>query len=164
MAGLTKKELSSFQDSLHILTTQVETINQQLAGGTGGGTSPVLANNLRDISSKVTYLYQGLQTMQNLMKAESQGVVVQVGALLKQGFDKQLTDVAAKLGQLQQNLGAILQALRSSPAINAQDLVEIKKTIHDLAAIYKEEAEVFRRQNEFLQRKLTEIEAKLSKK
>jgi phage-related protein len=164
MAGLTKKELSSYQDSLHILTTQVETINQQLAGGTGGGTSPALANNLRDISSKVTYLYQGLQTMQNLLKAESQGVVVQVGSLLKQGLDRQLADITAKLGELQQNLAAILQALRSSPAINSQDILEIKKTIRELASIYKEEAEVFRRQNEFLQKKLTEIEAKLPRK
>ena len=165
MAGPTKKEFSSFQDSLHILTTQVETINQQLAGGGGGaGAGPAVMNSLRDVSSKVTYLYQGLQAMQTLTKAESQGAVIQVGNLLKQGFDKQLADLTAKLGETQQAIAVLQQSLRNSPAVNAQDILQIKQTIHDLAAIYKDEAEVFKRQNEFLQRKLLDIEAKLDGK
>lgn len=158
--GGSKKE-QSLQDSLQILTTQIETINQQLAGGGGGGGgSPALLNAVRDVSGKLAYMYQGLQGLQAGQKGITQAVATQLGTL-QQHVAQPMSELIERVNVLQQSFNGIAQALRNSPAINAQDIGDIKQTIHELAAIYKEEAEVFRLQNEFLQKKILSIEARL---
>ena len=44
---------------------------------------------------------------------------------------------------------------------NPQELADIKATLKDLVNVYREEVGIFKAQNEFLQKKLIDIETRL---
>lgn len=155
--GSKQKPEQQFREEMRILATQIETINQQLAmGGGGGAGGPALAKQFQDLNAKLSFLYEFLKTMQVDMRSD-----------VKASFDEVQKSVT---GTLQKNLGDIYAAqqetARAVAAIKpgtSKDIEDMRVTLRELVSVYKEEVQIFKDQNAFLQQKLVEIEQRLGK-
>lgn len=149
-------------DQLRILTTQIETINQQLAGGgSGGGNDPALKTQLQQVEQKLNYLYDSTRGIQSQVTDSVQGYFEQVGSQVTKALNSNLTQLFAKMDELHRSWAGLQQSLHNTPAVQAADILEMKKTLKTLIDVYKDEVQIFKEQNEFLQKKLLAIESKL---
>jgi hypothetical protein len=151
--GQKQKPEQQFREELRILATQIETINQQLAGGTGSG-GPANARAMQDLSAKLTFIYEFLKTMQIDLRSDAKASFEEVQKSVNATLQKNLGDIYA--GQQEAT-----KLLKATPQGNAQDLDDIRNTLKELIKVYKEEVNVFKQQNEFLQKKLVDIETRL---
>jgi hypothetical protein len=152
--GSTQKPEQQFREELRILATQIETINQQLAGGTGSG-GPANARALQDLSSKLSFIYEFLKTMQTDLRSDAKASFEEVQKGVSATLQKNLGDIYA--GQQEMS-----KALKASPQGTQANLDDIRNTLKELIKVYKEEVQVFKSQNEFLQKKLVDIESRLA--
>lgn len=153
-----QKPEQQFREELRILATQIETINQQLAGGTGGGGGPALQRSFQDVSAKLAFIYEFLKTMQADLKEEQKSSFEEVHKSVNATLQKNLPDIYAKLQDLEKATKGI-QVTGGGAA--SQDVEDIKSTLKQLIVVYKEEVGIFKQQNEFLQKKLVDIDMRL---
>jgi hypothetical protein len=151
--GSTQKPEQQFREELRILATQIETINQQLAGGVGSG-GPANARAIQDLSAKLSFIYEFLKTMQTDLRSDAKASFEEVQKSVNSTLQKNLGDIYA--GQQE-----ITKMVKTSPQGNAADLEDIRNTLKELIKVYREEVQIFKQQNEFLQKKLVDIEQRL---
>ncbi|MDD9952792.1 MAG: hypothetical protein OXR66_00480 [Candidatus Woesearchaeota archaeon] len=152
-----KKEGEQFREELRVLSTQIETINQQLSVGSGGA-GPALSKSFADVNAKLTFIYEFLKTMQQDIKAENKENFHEVQTSVNSTIEKQLGDLYNNQAEQQKALQEMQEKLSSAPQFNAQDLANLSTKVDELTRIYTEEVQVFRDQNAYLQKKLDEIE------
>jgi hypothetical protein len=154
-----QKDEQQFREEIRILATQIETINQQLAGGAGGsGGGPALNKAFSDMNAKLSFLYEFLKTMQTDMRSQTKESFEQVQTTVNTTLQKNLGDIYAA----QQDTNKAVQNIKTvGGGGGSQDLSDIKSTLKDLVSVYKEEVGIFKAQNEFLQKKLLDIEQRL---
>ena len=155
--GQKQKPETQFREELRILATQIETINQQLASGTPGSGGLASGRALSDLNSKLTFLYEFLKTMQNDLHEESKSSMAQVSSSVNSTLQKNLGDIFASLQEIQKSIRNT-----NSGGSNPQDLADVKSTLKELVSVYREEVAVFKAQNDFLQKKLVDIERRLN--
>lgn len=158
-----QKQEDKFREELRVLATHIETINQQLSsGGSGGG--PAMGKAFSDTNAKLQYLYEFMKSLQTELKTESKSSIEQVGKQVETTLKKQLSDLYDNQQNLQKSVQAVEEHIQKTPAFNTDVLDDMRKTLSQLVGIYRDEVAVFRRQNEFLQKKLLDIEKKLDRK
>jgi hypothetical protein len=150
-----QKPEAQFREELRILATQIETINQQLAGGTGGG-GPALQKQFADVNAKLSFLYEFMKTFQTDLRADTKASFEEVQKSVTATLQKNLGDIYAA----QQETAKSLKSMPGGSG-SPQDLEDIKATLKQLISVYREEVQVFKSQNEFLQKKLIDIEQRL---
>lgn len=155
-----QKPEQQFREELRILATQIETINQQLAGGgVGGGGGPASQKAFADMNAKLSFLYEFLKTMQGDLRADNKASFEQVQQSVSGTLQKNLGDIY----NAQQETNKLVGGIKSvGGGGSPQDLEDIKNTLKQLISVYREEVEVFKAQNSFLQQKLTDIEKRLN--
>lgn len=155
-----QKAESQFREELRILATQIETINQQLAGGVGGTGGPAMNKAFSDVNAKLSFIYEFLKTLQTDMRSQTRESFDQVQQSVNTTLSKNLGDIYAA----QQDTNKFVQNIKVSGGgggTNPQELADIKATLKDLVNVYREEVGIFKAQNEFLQKKLVDIETRL---
>jgi len=153
-----QKPEQQFREELRILATQIETINQQLAGGSiGGGGGPAQAKAFQDLNAKLSFVYEYLKTMQGDLRADSKASFEQVQTSVNATLQKNLGDIYAK----QQETAKAVANIKTGGGVSQPDVEDIKNTLKQLISVYREEVGVFKAQNEFLQKKLVDIEKRL---
>lgn len=158
---MAREKQVDYREELRILTTQVETINQQLAGGVGGGNDPAMKAQLQQIEQKLNYLYDSTKTMDAQITEAVKGYFDQIGTQVTKALNSNLTQLFAKLDEMHRTFAELNTNLHNTPAVQGQDILEMKKSLKMLIDVYKDEVAVFKEQNEFLQQKLTNIEKKM---
>jgi len=161
---MAKNQDHQMSENFRILATQIETINQQLAGGSGSGSSPAMQVGLQAVETKLNFLYEFVKSMQVSIQESEGEYFNQVGSKVTSALNSNLTQLFSKLQDLHKSLSSIEQGLGNSPTVQAKDISDMKKMLSELAGIYKDEVLVFKQQNEFLQQKLIAIEKKLDNK
>jgi hypothetical protein len=152
-----QKPEQQFREELRILATQIETINQQLAGGSGGGGGPAMVKQFQDVSAKLTFLYEFLKTFQTDLRADTKASFEEVHKSVTGTLQKNLGDI---YGQLQ-DINKGVKSGGTGGGASSQDMDDIKNTLRELIKVYREEVQVFKDQNAFLQKKLIDIEQRL---
>ena len=146
------------REELRILTTQIETINQQLAGAQGGGNDPALLTGMKAMEEKINFLYDLVKGMNTQLNDSVHSYFEQIGTQVTKALNTNLTQVFAKIDEIQRALAVIQESgVKSSGGSNT----EVKNSLQDLISVYKDEVSVFKEQNEFLQKRLISIEKKL---
>lgn len=159
---MAQQKQPELREELRILTTQIETINQQLASAQGGGNDPALATGIRAMEEKINFLYEYVKGMSTQLDESIHAYFEQVGTQVTKSLNSNLTQVFAKIDELQRAVAVIQESgVKSSGGAGN---TEIKKSLQDLISVYKDEVAVFKEQNEFLQQKLIAIEKKLEAK
>lgn len=148
-----QKPEQQFREELRILATQIETINQQLAGGVGSG-GPANARSMQELSAKLSFIYEFLKTMQSDLRNDAKSSFEEVQKSVNSTLQKNLGDIYA-------NQQEMSKALKASPQGTQANLDDIRNTLKELIKVYREEVTVFKSQNEFLQKKLVDIEQRL---
>lgn len=160
-SGQKQKPEQQFREELRILATQIETINQQLASGVGGSSGgPAFSKAFADLNSKLSFLYEFLKTMQADVHEETKSSMEQVGSSVNTTLKKNLGDIYAALQDIQKSVQNAKAG--AGGGVNNQDVIDIKNTLKELIGVYREEVLVFKQQNEFLQKKLVDIEKRLN--
>jgi len=154
------KDDQQLQETMRILATQIETINQQLSAG-GVASGPALPASFDQLEQKLSYLYEFMKGMQQHITDAEQEYFDQVGKRVTTALNTNLTQLFGKLQELHGSLEAIKEALRNSPQLQANDILEMKQTLQTLIGVYKDEVTIFKEQNEYLQKKLSTLERKL---
>lgn len=149
-----KKPEETFRDELRILAVQIETINQQLASGTGGSGGPAAGKAFNDMNAKLSFLYEYLKTMDAEFRQEAKTSMEQVQGSVNTTLQKNLGDIYARQEEL-------LKAVGKSGG--NQEIEDMRSTLKELINVYREEVEVFKQQNQFLQKKLADIDARLQR-
>ncbi len=162
LSGGKQKADQQFREEIRMLATQIETVNQQLAsGGSGSSGGPAMTKSFADFNSKLQFLYEFMKTFQTELKGETKASFEQVQKSVTHTLQKNLDDVYSSQKETAKAVKDMEKRIAGAPAFNTQDLVDIKMTLKNLVTIYREEVEVFKKQNEFLQNKLMDIEKKL---
>ncbi len=146
-----------FREEMRILATQIETINQQLSTSSGGG--PASAKAFADLNAKLSFLYEILRTLQTDLRSQTKESFEHVQTSVNTTLQKNLGDLYA----LQQDTQKQIQNIKvTGGAGGSQDITDIKQTMKDLVKVYREEVDIFKKQNAFLQEKLVQIEQRLN--
>ncbi|MBR9703751.1 hypothetical protein GOV10_06935 [Candidatus Woesearchaeota archaeon] len=153
-----QQKQSDLREELRILTTQIETINQQLANSSGGGNDPALLTGIRAMEEKIGFLYESVKGMNTQLNESVHSYFEQIGTQVTKSLNTNLTQVFAKIDEMQRALAVIQE---SGVKSGGGDNTEVKKSLQDLISVYKDEVAVFKEQNEFLQKRLVAIERKL---
>jgi hypothetical protein len=160
-----QKAEQQFREELRILATQIETINQQLAGGgaNGQGGGPANTKAYADLGAKLNFIYEFLKSMQNDLRQDNRASFEEVGKQVSGTIQKNLGDIYAAQQDIATSIKAIQEkgVTANSGGANGEDITDIKSTLRELISVYKEEVTIFKAQNEFLQKKLVDIEKRL---
>ena len=151
------------REELRILATQVEAINQQLSGSSGGGNDPALRSQMQQMEQKINFLYELVKNMDAQIAESIKSYFNQVSTHVTKSLDTNLTQLFSKLDEMHQSFATIQEGLHNTPQMQAQDILEMKKSLKLLIDVYKDEVAVFKEQNEYLQKQLESIDKKLSK-
>jgi hypothetical protein len=155
------------REELRALATQIEAINQQLAEGAavgGGAGGPALGKAFADLSGKLQYLYELVKTMEASVSSEVKERFTEVQKSVNTTLQKNLGDMYELHKGTQQTIDALHKRLEASPAFKTDEIGDMRRTLVELVTIYREEVQLFRKQNEFLQQKLLDIERKIDGK
>lgn len=147
---MARSEQPDIREELRILATQIETVNQQLTGS-GGGSDPALHNQVKQMEQKINYLYDMMKNLESEISESVKGYFTQLGNQVTKSLNTNLTQVFAQLEKLE----------HSGATGDSKDIKEMRHSLKELIDVYKDEVQVFKDQNEFMQRKLVEIEKKL---
>ena len=158
-----KQNKKDFQEEFRVLATQIETINQQLSSGVVGEGGPASAKIFADVGTKLNYLYELLKRMDADVRSDVKASFETVQKSVNATLHKNLGDIYAKQQETTKAITAMEHRMADSPAFNSEGVSDLRRTVTELVNIYKEEVAVFKAQNEFLQKKLIEIEKKLTK-
>lgn len=153
-----QQKQTDLREELRILTTQIETINQQLASASGGGNDPALLTGIKAMEEKINFLYDLVKGMNTQLNDSVHSYFEQIGTQVTKALNTNLTQVFAKIDEIQRALAAIQESgVKSGGGSNT----EVKNSLQDLISVYKDEVAVFKEQNDFLQKRLISIEKKL---
>lgn len=139
--GNKEKPGDQFREQLRILGTQIEAINQQLSqGGSASSGSP---QAFSQVNVRLQYLHDLIKSLQSGIEGDLQSTV------------HQLRD---EVGKVQQAMEAFAHKQQANPNVALSD---IREALAQLVSIYREEMVLFRKQNEYIIRKVDEIEKRL---
>jgi hypothetical protein len=149
---------------LESLTTTIESINQRLAGGGGGGSAGV-EDTSRQLRQAVTWL----QYLSEQLKVVHQGQGELKAGLgdFKNEVNKTITD---NLQSSMDGFRRVMQQMETGGSVSPQVLKEsftpaymldISKRLEQIILLNTEETELLRKQNMFLQQRLSDLEKKL---
>jgi len=177
ISKLSKEKKDDIRSVLEALTTTIETINERLARGAGRDQDSASAAYMQRLNSSLQYIYQVLTSYKKDQESLRTGI-----SDLKASVNKSVTEAAqifmVETRKMLQSANLIepdkpataAQAakptdkpvrLLSEDSSSIKFMLDFEKRLQQVILIHTEEAELFRKQNKYLQSRLESIEQKL---
>lgn len=178
VSKLSKEKKDDIRSVLEALTTTIETINERLARGAGREQDSAAGAYMQRLNSSLQYIYQVLTSYKKDQEELKSGI-----SEMKASVNKSVTEAAqifmvetrkmlqsANLIEPDKPTAAAQAAakptdkplrLLNEDSSSIKFMLDFEKRLQQVILIHTEEAELFRKQNKYLQSRLESIEQKL---